>query len=89
MLRMVHRWPPERAIVIVADAGFAALDLLAGLPEQVAMVTRLRLDAALYTPPPACRAHQAGRPRKKGQRLPTLAQIAADLKFDFRNYTAC
>jgi hypothetical protein len=78
MLRVVHRWQPERAIVIVADAGFAALDLLAGLPKQVSMVTRLRLDAALYTPPPARRAHQSGRPRKKGWRLPTLAQVAAD-----------
>jgi hypothetical protein len=78
VLDVVHRWQPQRPIVVTADASFAALDLLAGLPKRVSVVTRLRLDAALYTPPPLRRAHQMGRPRKKGRRLPTLAQVAAD-----------
>lgn len=38
----------------------------------------MRLDAALYAPAPARQAGQQGRPRKKGQRPPTLAQRAAD-----------
>ena len=38
------------------------------------MITRLRLDAALYEPAPARVATQKGRPRRKGQRLPTLAE---------------
>jgi hypothetical protein len=40
---------------------------------RVTFVTRLRLDAALYDPIPPYSGK--GRPRKKGQRLPTLAQI--------------
>jgi hypothetical protein len=43
----------------------------------VTVVTRLRLDAALYDPAPARRPGQLGRPRRKGRRLPTLAALTA------------
>lgn len=43
------------------------------------MVTRLRLDAALYEPaPPRKKGQQMGRPRLKGKRLPNLAAMAED-----------
>jgi DDE superfamily endonuclease len=70
---------PERALVLVADSSFAALELLAGLARQgVTCVTRLRLDAALYTPAPPRQPRTPGRPRTKGARLPTLAKVLAD-----------
>jgi len=53
MVRQVRRWLPDRALVVVADSTYAVLELLAdaaGLPQPVTMVTRLRLDAALYDP---------------------------------------
>lgn len=76
MIRLVRRWWPERAIVVVADRRSAVLSLLArgaGLAKPVTMVTRLRRDAALYEPAPPRRPGQRGRPRLKGQRLPSLA----------------
>jgi hypothetical protein len=70
---------PGRALVLVADSSFAALDLLAGLVRQgVTCVTRLRLDAALYTPAPPRPPRARGRPRTKGERLPTPAEVLAD-----------
>src|SRR5205085_3773830 len=45
---------------------------------EVCVITRLRLDAALYEPTPARKKGQKGRPRKKGARLPTLTQVLAD-----------
>jgi len=42
------------------------------------VITRLRLDAALYEPAPPRRPKQHGRPRVKGARLPTLLACAAD-----------
>lgn len=75
MLVQVRRWLGNRPIVVVADSSFAALDFLAAvshLPNPVHVVTRLRLDAALYQPAPPRDAHTIGRPRKVGQRLPTL-----------------
>jgi hypothetical protein len=76
MIRQVRRWLPNRAVVVTADSTYAALELLAAcqrLVEPVTVVTRLRLDAALYDPAPPRRCGQAGRPRKKGARQPTLA----------------
>ncbi len=81
LLRVVRRWWPERAIVAVADSGYAALEFLAACRawrSPVAVVTRLRLDAALYEPAPPRQLGQKGRPRKKGRRLPTLAARVAD-----------
>jgi hypothetical protein len=51
MMRQVRRWLPERQLVLVVDGGFAAVSLaLACVKSQVAMVSRLRWDAALYHP---------------------------------------
>jgi hypothetical protein len=44
----------------------------------VTCVTRLRLDAALYTPAPPRQPRTIGRPRTKGERLPTLATVLAN-----------
>ena len=76
MVWLVARWLPGRDLVVTADSSFAALELLEAVRAQVAMVTRLRLDAALYEPAPARKSKQTGRPRKKGRRLPTLHQVA-------------
>jgi len=81
LLLVVRRWWPERAIVAVADSSYAALEFLAACRSwrnPVTVVTRLRLDAALYDPAPPRRPRQTGRPRLKGQRRPTLAAVAAD-----------
>jgi hypothetical protein len=78
LLLLVKRWLPKREIVVVADSSFAALELLEAVREEVCLITRLRLDAALYEPAPARRRGQNGRPRKKGKRLPTLSQVLAD-----------
>jgi hypothetical protein len=88
VLRTVQRWLPDRPIVVVADRSFAALELLATVTsETLCVVTRLRLDAALYEPAPAPVTSRAGRPRKKGSRLPTLAQVAADPKTCWQRLT--
>lgn len=78
MLVLVARWLPDRAIVVTADSRVAALAFLEAVRAAVPVVTRLRVDAALYEPGPARRAGQMGRPRKKGKRLPTLERVTVD-----------
>jgi hypothetical protein len=81
MILQVRRWLPGRALVVVADSTYAVLELLAAcvrLPNPVIMITRLRLDAALYDPAPPRTPGAKGRPRKKGQRQPTLAARLMD-----------
>jgi DDE superfamily endonuclease len=55
MIRLVGRWLPGRELVCVADSSFAVLELLAKVKTLpcASMITRLRLDAALYDPPPS------------------------------------
>jgi len=90
LLLVVRRWWPERAIVAVADSGYAAMRLLArciALPQPITVVTRLRLDAALYQPAPPRLPGQIGRPRQKGKRLPTLAARATNPATDWQAIT--
>lgn len=80
------RWLPGRTIVLVGDSAFAVLDLLATLMRQgLVCITRLRLDAALYEPAAPRRPGAKGRPRKKGMRLPTLAQRLQDADTEWQS----
>src|SRR6266849_2954164 len=81
MIRQLRRWVPRRQLVVVADSTYAVLELLAcaaRMIEPVTIVTRLRLDAALYDPAPVRKPGTHGRPRKKGARQPTLAKRLTD-----------
>jgi len=80
MVLQARRWLPKRFLVVVADSSFAVIDLLwqlRQLKNPICMVTRFRMDAALYEPAQAVPG-KIGRPRKKGQRLPTLENVATD-----------
>ena len=75
----VRRWLPDRTLIVVGDSTYAALDFLhhcQTLHQPVTVITRLRVDAALYEPAPAYSGR--GRPRLKGQRLPTPQQLIDD-----------
>jgi hypothetical protein len=90
LLLVVRRWWPERVIVAVADSSYAALAFLAACRAwrtPVTIVTRLRLDAALYAPAPPRQPGQIGRPRLKGPRQPTLAAVAADPRTNWTELT--
>ena len=74
-----RRWLPGHDLVLVADSSFAALGFLGALSRRgVVCVTRLRLDAALYTPSPPRPPGTIGRPRVKGTRLPNLSEVLVD-----------
>jgi hypothetical protein len=78
MIRQVHRWQPGRALVVVGDRTYAALDLLDAVRSIATVVTRLRLDARLFAPAPPRRPHHKGRPRLVGERLPNLTDQVAN-----------
>ena len=87
MIGQLRRWLPDRPLVVVADSTYAVLALLAycrRLANPVTMITRLRLDAALYDPPPPRAPGTKGRPRLKGKRQPKLAErlVSPDTTWD-------
>lgn len=78
MLRQVRRWLPHRELIVVADSSFAALEFLASvsqLAHPVHIITRLRLDAGLYEPPPCANLVKWDDPVSKESALPTLATV--------------
>jgi hypothetical protein len=77
-VRLVRRWLPTRELVVVGDHTYAALEWLDAVRHAVCVITRLRLDAALYEPAPPRLPRQNGRPRKKGKRLPILEKVLTD-----------
>lgn len=87
LVKQVARWLPQRQLVIVADSSFAALDFLGTASRYATVITRLRLDAALYAPASARRPGQRGRTRKKGERVPTLNEVLANPQTPWQTLT--
>ena len=79
MVTRLARELPGRRVHVTADSAYAGEELKQ-LPDGVTWTTRLRANAALHGLPPE-RTGKRGRPRKKGDRLPSLAKIAAAAAF--------
>ena len=91
LLRQLARWcaalAPGRRVIMVGDMSFAALELLGALTAQMTCITRLRLDARLFTPAPPRRPGTNGRPRVKGERLPLLSAVLTDARTVWQRVT--
>lgn len=78
MVKQTRRWWPGRLLVLVVDGGFAAVALAqACVNTHVTLVSRLRLDAALYHPPVPPPPGKRGRKPTKGTRQRSLKVWAA------------
>jgi hypothetical protein len=78
MVLQLRRWLPDRELIVVGDSAYATLEWLDAVRHHGSAITRLRLDAALYAPAPPRVPGTPGRPRKKGERRPTLRQVLQD-----------
>jgi len=89
LIGLLHRWLPGREVVVVADSSYAVIELLKQVSDTpgVSLITRLRLDAALYDPAPPRAPRQNGRPRKKGARRPPLQHVLKDAHTQWRPLT--
>ena len=76
MLTEILGWFPDRWFHLCADGAYATL-AGAALP-QTQITSRMRRDAALYEAAPP-RTGRRGRPRTKGERLPTPAALSQSL----------
>ena len=76
ILRQLTEWLPERSFALCADGAYATL-IGRGLP-RTSVTSRTRRDAAIYKAAPP-KTGKRGRPRIKGDRLPTPAALAANL----------
>lgn len=75
---LIARSHPERRLIVLGDGAYAGAALSPqALPENVTLIVRARRDLRLHAPPPPRRRGQKGRPRAKGERLPSLRERAA------------
>jgi len=77
MVTKVSSLLPEREFTLTVDGGYPSRELLGNLPRNVHLVSRMRSDAALHALHIELRKKVRGRKRRKGERLPALADIAA------------
>jgi hypothetical protein len=76
-IALVARWAGTRTLYVVVDSAYAGRTVLEDRPANVHVLSRLRLEAALYARPARRRPGQKGRPRRRGHRLPTVKQLIA------------
>jgi hypothetical protein len=81
----IHRWLPDRYIVVVGDSAFAAIEFLAAVCNHVCVVTRLRLDANLFHFPPPKRKGPGRRPIR-GKPHKKLSAILKDRNVAWTRY---
>src|SRR5512142_1494132 len=77
-----RRWLPKRFLVVVADSSFAVIELLWQLRQlrnPICMITRFRLDAALYEPAHATAG--ANRYSQTGSVRPTAVPFPKQKRF--------
>lgn len=84
LIVMVAKRLGGRRVHVVADAAYASRALRA-LPANVTVTVRMRANAVVQGPQPP-RTGKRGRPRQQGERLGTLAELAA--AGGFRQITA-
>ena len=78
MIQIVASWIPRRTLRVLGDSEYAGQSISRHLPANVKLISRMNMKAALYEP--AGNLAKRGRPRKKGDRLPSPLQMAHDKK---------
>ena len=79
MARLIATWLPQRECWLVGDSAYLNATVVRDRPANLRVIGPLRWDAALYRLPPARSSDAKGRPRKKGERLPTPREMIEDI----------
>jgi SRSO17 transposase len=78
LISLVSTWFPDDTILIAGDSAYGGKSVLRELPTNVHLISHVHPKGALYAPPPPRTKKSKGPARKKGERLPGMAQWAND-----------
>jgi hypothetical protein len=78
LISLVSTWFPADTLLITGDSAYGGKSVLRELPANVHLISHVHPKGALYTPPPPRTEKSRGPARKKGERLPAMAQWAND-----------
>jgi DDE superfamily endonuclease len=87
MIQTVARWIPGRTLRITGDSEYAGRAISRHLPDNVKLISRMTMKAALFAPV-AQQPIGRGRRRKKGERLPSPLLMARNEKAHWIKTTA-
>ena len=89
MVAKIRSWLPEsRKVHVVADHEYACKSVIGALPERFGFTGPLPKKARFYALPPKRRPGQRGRPRKRGEALPSPAELASCRRATWRKIKA-
>jgi SRSO17 transposase len=71
MLRKLAQSRPQAHLHLLGDSAYGGQGMLNALPKNCELTSRLVVNARLHAAPPKRRAGQNGRPRVRGDKLPT------------------
>ena len=77
LLHLLCNAHPKLHFHLFADSSYSGESVLGHLPVNCDLTSRLPMNARLYEAPAPRKPGTAGRPRKRGARLPTPAQMLA------------
>jgi len=80
LINLAARWFPDEEVLVLGDSTYGGQSVLSHLPPNVQLLSRVHPKAALYRPAPPKKKGTPGPARKKGDRLPGMAEWAADKK---------
>lgn len=80
LISLIASWFPERQLLVTGDSAYGGKSVLSKLPKNVELISHVHPKGALYAPAPPRQPGQKGARRKKGQRLPSMAQWAANTR---------
>jgi DDE superfamily endonuclease len=80
LINLAAQWFPDDEIILLGDSAYGGRSVLSHLPKNVQLISRVHPKGALYKPAPPKIKGTKGPPRKKGDRLPGMAEWAADRK---------
>jgi hypothetical protein len=75
MLTLMCQTHADRRFHAIADSAYGGQNVLKALPANADLTSRLVMDARLHAAAPQPTPGQKGRPRVRGERLPTPAQM--------------
>jgi len=75
MLKLLCLTHENKHFHVVADTEYGGQSVLLNLPSNCDLTSRLQLNARLYDAPPAHQTGVRGRPRKRGNRLPSPREM--------------
>jgi len=87
LISLVAPWFPQDDIIVTGDSAYGGKSVLSHLPANVHLISHVHPKGALFGLPAPRTATSKGAPRKKGMRLPGMAEWAADPKLPWTDLT--